>query len=215
MRPTATLDHLVLAAVTLADGIAYVSELTGLTPQPGGKHATMGTHNALLRLSASTYLEIIAIDPDAPKPAHRRWFDLDDIALQAELMEEPRLVQWVARTAAIDRAVAACDVPLGNVESLSRGDYRWRLTVPQEGRRPGKGLVPLLIEWEGAAHPAARLPSCNVALLDFAGTHPEPARIRATLEALGVAKELRVTFDRETRLAAMLRTPRGVVTLAS
>ena len=93
----AQLDHLVVAAVTLADGIAYIADATGAAPRPGGKHAAMGTHNALLRLGERTYLEIIAIDPDAPAPPRRRWFDLDDIALQSELTEQPRLIHWVAR----------------------------------------------------------------------------------------------------------------------
>ena len=71
--PLATLDHLVLAAATLADGIDYVASLTGTAPVAGGKHAAMGTHNALLRLGGETYLEIIAVDPDGTKPARRRW----------------------------------------------------------------------------------------------------------------------------------------------
>jgi hypothetical protein len=72
MPPLATLDHLIVAAVTLADGIEYIAEITGVAPRPGGKHAAMGTHNALLRLGEQVYLEIIAIDPAAAKPARPR-----------------------------------------------------------------------------------------------------------------------------------------------
>jgi hypothetical protein len=39
--------------------------------------------------------------------------------------------------------------------------------------------------------------------------------IRAALKALGLGDTLAVTYDRDTRLAAMLRTPRGPVTLSS
>ena len=88
-RLVAALDHLVLAAITLADGIEFVADTTGVVPQPGGKHVAMGTHNALLRLGPRVYLEIIAIDPDGLTPARPRWFDLDNIALQAELTERP------------------------------------------------------------------------------------------------------------------------------
>jgi len=35
------------------------------------------------------------------------------------------------------------------------------------------------------------------------------------LKALGLGDALSVTYDRETRLAAMLQTPRGIVTLSS
>ena len=68
----AALDHLVLACDELGAGVEYLAQLTGVTPQPGGKHPTMGTHNAVLRLGPRTYLELIAIDPEAPKPATSR-----------------------------------------------------------------------------------------------------------------------------------------------
>jgi hypothetical protein len=215
LTPLSTLDHLVLAATTLADGIDYVAGITGVAPRPGGKHVAMGTHNALLSLGARTYLEIIAIDPDAPPPGRPRWFGLDAIALQSELTERPRLIHWVARTAGIEQVCAKCPVPLGTVQPMARGDYRWRITIPDDGSLPGKGLVPTLIEWDVASHPAAALPASNVALIGFAATHPEPATIRQALKALALEDTLAVTYDRETRLAAMLRTPRGTVTLSS
>ncbi len=213
--PFATLDHLVLAATTLADGIDHVASLTGVAPQPGGKHAAMGTHNALLRLGDRVYLEIIAIDPDAAKPARPRWFGLDGIALQSELTERPRLIHWVARTAGIERACARCPMPLGPVHSMARGDYRWRITIPDDGALPARGLVPTLIQWDVPTHPADRLPASSVRLRGLAATHPEPAPIRAALKALGLEDALAVTYDSETRLAAMLQTPRGIVTLSS
>ena len=211
----ATLDHLVVAATTLADGIDYIASITGVAPQPGGKHATMGTHNALLRLGERVYLEIIAIDPQAAKPRHPRWFELDRIALQSELTERPRLIHWVARTTDIERARAQCPVPLGTVHPMARGDFRWRITIPADGSLPAGGLVPTLIQWDVPAHPADKLPASNVGLRSLAATHPEPATIRAALKALGLGDTRAVTYDRETRLAAMLRTPRGPVTLSS
>jgi hypothetical protein len=213
LRTHATLDHLVVAATTLADGIDYIATLTGVAPQPGGKHEAMGTHNALMRLGERAYLEVIAIDPDAARPARRRWFDLDDIALRAELMERPRLVHWVARTTDIEALAPACPAPLGTVHAMARGNYRWRITIPDDGRRQGSGLVPALIQWDVPAHPADRLPATAVSLAGFAASHPEPERIRRALAALGLDGVLAVTCDRETRLAAMLRSPRGLVTL--
>jgi hypothetical protein len=213
--PPARLDHLVLAATTLADGIEFVAELTGVTPHPGGRHVAMGTHNALLRLGDGVYLEIIAIDPDGVRPARPRWFDLDDVALQAELMERPQLVHWVASTTDIERSVAACTIPLGTVSRMERADYRWRITIPDDGKRPGKGIVPTLIQWDVPEHPADRLPASNVTLAQVAATHSDPASVRSALAELGLAGVLQVTYGRETRLAAMLRTPRGLVTLSS
>jgi hypothetical protein len=208
-------DHLVVAATTLADGIEYVAELTGAVPQPGGRHVAMGTHNALLKLDERFFLEIIAIDPEGVKPATPRWFDLDDVALQAELTERPRLIHWVARCDAIEQLAAACPIALGSVRPFSRGDYRWRITVPDDGSLPAKGVVPTLIQWDVDFHPAERLPNVGVALAQFAATHPDPAGVRAALAKLGLAAAIHVTYDREARLAAMLRTPRGIVTLSS
>ena len=211
--PEATLDHLVVAAVTLADGIEYFAEMTGVAAQPGGKHVAMGTHNALVRLSERTFLEILAIDPEGTKPARPRWFGLDHIALQAELTERPRLIHWVSRTQGIEAAAAACPIPLGRVHSMARGNYRWRITIPDDGSLPGKGIMPTLIEWDVPQHPAESLPSSSLSLVTLAASHPEPAPIRAALSSLGLNDVIQVTYDRDTRLAAMLRTPRGVVTL--
>jgi hypothetical protein len=211
--PAATFDHLVVAAVTLADGIEYIAELTGAAAQPGGKHLAMGTHNALVRLSERTFLEIIAIDPEGTKPSRPRWFELDRIALQAELTERPRLIHWVARTTGIEAATGACAIPLGSVHPMARGNYRWRITIPDDGSLPGRGIMPTLIEWDVPQHPAASLPNSGLSLVTLAASHPEPAPIRAALSSLGLNDVVQVTYDRDTRLAAMLRTPRGVVTL--
>jgi Glyoxalase-like domain len=213
LAPPARLDHLVVAAATLADGIEYFAEIAGVAAQPGGKHVAMGTHNALVRLSAETYLEIIAIDPEGAKPARPRWFGLDNIALQAELTERPRLIHWVARTTGIERAAEACAIPLGTVHPMARGSYRWRMTIPDDGALPAKGIVPTLIEWDVAQHPAESLPTSNVSIAGLAAAHPDPAAIRAALATLGLDGILPVTYDRDSRLAAMLRTPRGIVTL--
>jgi len=213
MSPLAMLDHLIVAAVTLADGIEYIAGITGVAPRPGGKHAAMGTHNALLRLGEQVYLEIIAIDPAAAKPARPRWFDLDNIALQAELVERPRLIHWVARTPDIGRAVARYPVALGAVHPMARGDYRWRITIPDDGKLPGKGVLPSLIQWDVALHPADALPKSGISIAGLAAAHPDPAEIRGVLAALDLGDVLPVTYDREARFAAMLRTPRGIVTL--
>ena len=211
--PLAALDHLVVAAATLADGIEYFADITGVAPRPGGKHVAMGTHNALVRLSERTYLEIIAIDPEASTPARARWFGLDNIALQAELTERPRLIHWVARTPDIESAVSRCPVVLGAVHPMSRGDYRWRITIPDDGTLPCKGIVPTLIQWDVPRHPAEALPASNVSIAGLAAAHPEPALIRSALAALGLDHAVPTTYDRDARLAAMLRTPRGIVTL--
>jgi hypothetical protein len=55
----------------------------------------MGTHNRLLKLGAGRFLEVIAIDPEAPAPGRRRWFDLDAPFMRQRLARGPDLIHWV------------------------------------------------------------------------------------------------------------------------
>ena len=73
--------------------------------------------------------------------------------------------------------------------------------------------MPTLIQWDVARHPAETLPKSNVSIAGLAAAYPEPALIRSALAALGLEHVLPTTYDRDARLAAMLRTPRGIVTL--
>lgn len=210
-RASVELDHLVVAAATLAEGIDHIATLTGVAPVAGGRHALMGTHNALLKLGERTYLEVIAIDPDAAKPLRRRWFGLDDAALQAQLAAHPRLVAWVARTGDIDAAAQLA--PDARVLEMARGDYRWRIAVPDDGSRPAGGVLPVLIQWDALGHPAEQLPRSGVTLAQLAAMAPDPAPLRRILQELGSEGTPQITYNPTFRLAAMLRTPRGMVTL--
>ena len=209
----ATLDHLVVAAATLAQGCDFVASGLGVRPQTGGKHASMGTHNALLKLGPRLFLEVLSIDPDAPPPGRPRWFDLDEPRMRASLSDGPRLLHHVARTDDIEALAPRSPVDLGEILRLSRGDFRWRITVPPDGHLPGRGLVPTLIQWSDARHPADGLADHGLSLVALAGEHPDPAPVRAALTRLGLSDDLKVTFGQSPRLAAMIRTPRGVVTL--
>ena len=209
---TATIDHLVVAAQTLAQGCDYVESGLRVRPQPGGKHATMGTHNALLRLGERLYLEVMAIDPDAPKPLRARWFDLDEPRMRASLTDGPRLIHFVARTDDIDGLAARSPEDLGDVLPMARGQWRWRMTIPVDGHLPGRGLVPTLIQWPDERHPAEAMPDHGLSLVALAGEHPDPAPVRAAIARLGLADDVKVTYGQSPRLAAMVRTPRGIVT---
>lgn len=213
MRPLAVEpDHLVVGALELAQGCDWIEQQLGIRPQPGGKHVAMGTHNALLSLGPRFFLEVIAVDPEGVKPARPRWFDLDEPRMKAALAEGPHLIHWVVRTAAIDAAAARIE-ELGVVTPMARGDFTWRITIPDDGHRPWRGLVPTVIEWADARHPADRMTDTGLRLTAIAGEHPEPASVRTPLAALGLSETLKVTYAKSPRLAAMIRTSRGVATL--
>lgn len=221
----AGLDHLVLAARTLAEGVAWCEQTLGITPGPGGQHALMGTHNRLFAIGSAAfpraYFEIIAIDPEAAS-GRTRWFDLDDAALQAALAAGPRLVHWVARTAGLDAAVAALaaqGLAAGPVFEAARatpqGELRWRIAVRNDGQRLFNGALPLPIEW-GAAHPTDTLPESGVTLTALRLAAPDPAPLQRALQSLGLTGcDVAAAPATGPSLTATLHTPRGLVTLAS
>ena len=211
----AQIDHLVVATRDLATGARWLEDQLGATLAPGGVHAAMGTHNRLLHLEGrpNLYLELIAIDPAAASPARARWFGLDSPAVQARLVERPRLIHWVARSDDLAREATPAH---GDILAMQRGDFRWRITVPEDGFPPGAGLVPTLIQWDVPTHPAERLPESGCTLTKLEGFHPAPANIATALAGLGLAREL-VLFpaepDEPAQLVAYLKTPRGLVEL--
>ena len=123
------------------------------------------------------------------------------------------MIHWVARTDDIEAARRASPVDPGPVHAMSRGSFRWRITIPDDGSRPGAGVLPTLIQWDDERHPADTMPDAGVRLAALAAAHAEPAAIRAALAALGLGDTLKVTFNAAPRLAAMLSTKRGTVTL--
>jgi hypothetical protein len=212
------IDHLVIVAATLDQGVRWAEATFGATPAPGGRHALMGTHNRLFALAApaDAYLEIIAIDPDAPPPGRPRWFGIDEPSLQAAVREAPRLVHFVARCddiEALRRDLTAAGFDPGPALAAERetphGTLRWRITVRDDGRPLARGALPTLIEWRGR-HPAASLPSSGLALerLTLRGV---PEQAAAVLRLQGAELAAAPGPALEARFA----TPRGPVTLTS
>ncbi len=173
---TLALDHLVIAARTLDEGVDWCAATLGLRPDGGGRHAFMGTHNRVFAIGSAAfpraYAEIIAIDPDAPAPTgHARWFDLDDAALQRTLADDgPRLVHWVARSdaiVAVRDTLRAEGIDCGELRDAERmtphGLLRWQISVRADGRRLLGGAAPALIAW-GDVHPTDAMPASGVVL---------------------------------------------------
>ncbi len=202
------LDHLAVSAATLAEGVEVVEAALGASLGPGGAHPHMGTHNRLLSLGAATYLEVIAIDPDAVAPGRPRWFDLDNF------IGTPRLTNWVARTDDLAGAVAASPDGTGRIHDLKRGDYRWRMAIPEDGRLPFGGACPALIEWRGDLHPARQLPEAGCRLARLVIAHPQADALRAALA--GWLDDPRIVIEAGTQkaLCAEIETPHGLRVLA-
>ena len=207
------LDHIVLAAHTLDQGVTYARSVLGIELQVGGAHPRMGTHNRVLRLGEALYLEVIAVDPDAPRPARRRWFQLDDAAVQAELRVAPRLITWVVRTTDIAETVRACSWAPGEVEPMERGALRWRITVPRDGALVGDGMLPSVMEWAEQVHPASRMQDLGCTLERLEVAHADPALYRRDLASIGADRHPTIgelAPGARPQLVAHIRTPAGV-----
>jgi len=203
-------DHLVYAAPDLEEAIADLEKRLGVRATPGGRHPGRGTRNALIALSHSSYLEILAPDPDQPRrPGDSLWFGLD-------ALKTPRLAAWAARGTDLERLAAEAErrgTRLGKVMSGSRSRpdgvlLSWTLTDPTV--LVGGGIVPFFIDWGDSPHPAGTA-APGATLIRLRAEHPDPKSVQDVLDRLGV--ELRVERGPAPALIATIRTARGDVEL--
>jgi len=205
----AQFDHLVYATPDVARSTDELESRIGTRPVVGGRHAAWGTYNTLLSLGEGAYLEIIGPDPEAEPPGGPRPFGIGRIAA-------PRLATWVARTGSLEAIVQrarVAGVELGGPlpRSRQRPDgtvLRWTMTdslAPREG-----GVIPFFIDWGDSPHPSRGIPDGG-RLVRLQARHPEPARVRALLAALGV--ELDVESGAAPGLIATIATPAGTIEL--
>lgn len=210
------LDHLVVVADTLSQGEQWCRAVLGVVPQAGGAHAQMGTHNLLLSVGGGVYLEIIAVDPSAAAPAHRRWFDMDSPGSINRAREEPYLAAFVARTNDLDAAVQVMP-QLGVVRHMRRGDLQWKIAVTEDGSLLDHGTTPILIEWAAGQHPTQKLVPSPCQLLRLEVRTTDAQRLRAAWMPLGLdASDLLVPVMDDgidgggKVLRAVFDTPRGI-----
>ncbi len=216
---TAVVDHLIVAAADLGQGVAWCEATLGVTPGPGGQHALMGTHNRLLKIASAAYpdayLEIIAIDPAAPPPGRARWFGLDEPELQARLRDEgPRLVHFAARSTMLDMhrwglITVGCKPgePVSASRQTAAGLLQWQILLRADGRSDCGGALPTLLQWQGP-HPAQAMPDSGVQLRALA-LQGLPDRARDVLRMRGVT----TSPQPGVAITATLATPLGDVVL--
>jgi hypothetical protein len=203
------LDHIVYAVPDVSQAVEDLAQRFGVRPVMGGKHQGLGTHNALLSLSETEYLEIIGPDPDQPPPSMPRPFMIDTLT-------EPRLLTWLAKATNLEQQIAEAQrrgYNVGVITPMSRNlpdgtRIEWRLAIPPQPL--GDWLVPVLIDWRTDRHPAKTSPK-GCRLIELYGEHPQPATVRPILDALGVTLDIRQAVT--PALVAVLDTPKGKVTL--
>lgn len=231
------LDHLVVAAQTLEQGVQWCEEKFGITPSPGGEHELFGTHNCLFKIATPSfpmaYFEIIAINRHSVRTKKalalhpKRWFDLDDAALQKAVAKEPRLIHFVANTTDIKAARMAL-----RMEAIDRGPaihasrrtpkgmLNWQITVRADGQRLFDGALPTLIQWGKLEateplrlHPRNTLPRSGVTLQSVEISHPSPEKLLSAYASIGLEK-IQIS-EGIANIKATFNSPKGTVILDS
>ncbi len=203
------LDHIILGIDDLDRGVSWVEQRTGVRAIFGGVHPGRGTRNALIALGPSSYLEILAPDPQQSSPT---WFT------QVLTMPEPKLIAWAVHTtdltALAQTALAAgfaIDGPHDGARSCPDGKIlSWKLFRLRDDRG---GLLPFFIEWgRDSVHPAADAPpGCH--LMSFRMQSPDAQELARACRTLAV--EVTVEPGEGPRMIARIASPKGEVDLTS
>ncbi len=212
------IDHIVIAADSLAQGVDYVRKTFGVDIPRGGFHKTMGTHNHLMQLGDEVYLELIAIDPQAEAPRHPRWFGLDQALMRQSLKQRPRLITWVMNTPDIGQLVSQASLDPGCPTALSRDSLRWEIALSDDGRLLADGLLPYCIQWHSRPHPSQGMAQLGCTLQSLTIHHNRPQWTIEKLESIGASHLVVIESisDSETAyLSAKIDTPNGVITIDS
>lgn len=210
--PRLSFDHIVVAARSLSEGVAYVERVLGVAIPAGGAHPLMGTHNHLLAIGrsgtpTSSFVEVIAPDAAALAPKRRRWFGLD------EPPPSPRILTWVARTDDLSAALRGVPLAAGPAIAVSRGALHWRIGVPEHGGMACDGAFPTLIQWPAGPPPSDAMfdAGCRLGKLEIA--HPRAREIAAALAPYLHDERIAFVAAPEVCFSAMFDTPSGQRTL--
>ena len=143
------LDHVVIAANNLDEGTSYVENKLNVKLSNIGYHRDMGTHNRVVKISKSVYLEVISIDPNCGHLNSKRWFNLDSLKLQSQLRKSPQVIGYVIEN--VDIKILKYYEPFFKA---SRGEYKWKFAMPGTNasiladQTHLNGIIPSLINWE-------------------------------------------------------------------
>ena len=181
------IDHLLYGGPNLTLASDQVEQQLGMAPITGGSHPGKGTRNELLGLSHGAYLEVIG--PDPAQSVDQIWMNIDQFT-------NPRLFRWAAkgkdlsslREKALSKGIDIGEIQHGQRQKPDGSFLKWQLTNPDV--LLCDGLIPFFIDWGEAGNPS---PSLSFAgeLVEFYGTHPDPAKVDKMLTALDLEMEVK------------------------
>ena len=201
------IDHLVYGTSDLALGTSYFEEILHIKAVPGGQHLNRGTHNALIALSSSCYLEILAPDPQQKEVPLPYWIDVYP-------QMKPRLIRWASKCSNIEDLIKiglSHGLDLGGVISGSRNlsdgtVLNWRLTDTRVNHF--SGVMPFFIDWQNSVHPSKNIP-LECSLVEMNLEHPDAEKINRYFKALSL--EPKVISATAPSIKAKIQSPAGVI----
>ncbi|HFA48835.1 MAG TPA: VOC family protein [Bacteroidetes bacterium] len=209
IRTLENVDHIVYAVPNLEEAISDIEKKLGVAPEPGGRHKSLGTHNALVNLGNGCYLELIAADPDNTTFSGEHWMGID-------LITQPTITRWAVKTNDLDRDIhylREVDPRLGNIKGGTRKKpdgtkFIWKASMPLPA--PKVEILPFIIDWKGREHPTKSLPdACK--LIELRATHPTPYFMETAIHAMNV--DIKLGVADEASITAVIESPNGVVEL--
>jgi len=207
--PKTWIDHIVLGVGRLDQGIDSFHRQTGVTPEFGGEHPGVGTHNALAALGGKTYLEILAPRPGAT--VHDGWQGLAELDHLAPMI-------WAVGVADIDQVSAdlrtagfeTTPPAAGSRKTPNGSTLKWKTASIVD---PNPTPAPFLIEWgQDVSHPASTSPE-GCSLAEFILETPDAPTLKRLLSALQL--DVTVKPSAEARITVRLNSPSGPVTFQS
>jgi hypothetical protein len=212
------IDHIVVGASSLEEGVRYVKRMLGVNIPYGGEHIKMGTHNHLMQLGNDTFFEVIAVNEKIAPPNRPRWYGLDDPYIRQCLERQPSLLTWVVNTGNIDELMRHSTFSLGESELISRGNLSWYFGLPEDGRLLAGGLLPYAIEWHADVHPSKGMADLGCSIQSLEISHPYPVWLKSALKSIGtfpLVKINELAANEVPYLSVEIDTPSGKVTLQS
>lgn len=201
------LDHLTVVAPSLTEGVAHLRACLDLDVPFGQRHLYMGTHNHLLQLGGTVYLEIVALDPEGLAPARARWFGLDDQkTVRADWEAGRRLRGWVAGVDGIDTVLAGRAGVFGRKVALPFADPSFDFAIPDDGSLPLDGAAPSLIDRRGKPRAMATIADLGARLRSFTLEHPDSVAIAALYRELALDRAPQVVQGDTLRYRALIET---------
>jgi hypothetical protein len=203
--PEVHVDHLILGARDLDEGIRRFEERTGVRPMVGGEHPGRGTRNALVSLGPGLYIEILAPQPSAPDsgrvPELRALTDLAPYGW-AVFVRDPDAAR---------RRLAEAGLGLSEIQpgSRARPDGTRLQWTTFEIEKPKIAGIPFFIRWgEGTTHPSQDSPG-GCRLQRLRAVTPDGDAMRRALAALPL--DVAVEAGPRAGLDITLECPKGTV----